>query len=321
MPHISAVQIGFASLLLSSIGALLALPADSAAQGRLSRARDEARDRPTRTPPAHDDDDDHDHEDDHRDRGRRGGGHHRRGHHGHRHHGHAHHGHFADSCFDDDLETFGAKLCFYALTSPIWAPHLLVDPGLDVPGHYYSQPYLDGHDGVMEIGGFGRPANHHTRFDIEYASDFDGLDRAGGRLLWESTKRFGIDTSANYYHEDLIGGGTDELWIGDANLVYRFAQCETLNMRVGVGVNWMADSDRGDAGFNFTYGADWFPSDPLVVSTELDWGTLNDATIFHGRATVGVMLDHVEVYAGYDYLEIDDARLDGFIAGVRVWFR
>ena len=82
----------------------------------------------------------------------------------------------------------------------------------------------------------------------------------------------------------------------------------------------MADDTRGDAGINFTYGADWFPAEPFVVSTVIDYGTLGDATLFHGRATVGIVHDHVEFYTGYDYYDLDGVGLGTVIAGMRIWF-
>lgn len=283
--------------LLPAALALLALPAAVAAQGSLSHARDAVRDDSSSSS---DDDDDDDG----------------------RHYGHGRSHHHDDWCDDEDdeLETLFAKMVAYAVTSPFWGPHVLVDEGFDVPCHFYGHPYDRGRDGVMMIGAYDRPANHLTRLDIEYALDFDDLERVGGRVLWEHSSRFGVDASANFYQEDLAALDDDRLWIGDVNLVYRFAQCETFAMRTGIGMNWLADSIRGDAGFNFTYGADWFPRDPLIVSTEIDWGTLGDAEIFHGRATVGAVFDHVEVYTGYDYYELDGVGLDGIIAGLRVWF-
>ena len=198
-------------------------------------------------------------------------------------------------------------------------PYEAVDQGYDVPGHFYHHPYDRNSDGLMQIGGYDRPANDLTRFDIEYAMDFDDLERFGGQVLWEHTNRFGVDASVNFFQEDLAALGNDRLWLGDANLVYRFAQCENFAMRAGWGVNWIADEDRGDAGCNFPYGADWFPSDPFVVSTVIDWGTLGDATLFHGRATIGVVHEHVEFYTGYDYYDLDGVGLGTVIAGIRIW--
>ena len=277
--------------LLLTVAGLLAMPALSIAQGDLMRVRDAVRNG------SDDDDDDDDH-------------HHRRRRHHHHH----------DHCDDDSgLDSAIGELIGYVITSPFWGPHAAVDQGYDVPGYFNSGPYSNGCCGLMQIGGYDQPPNHLTRFDVEYAFDFDDLERMGGRLLWEDTCRIGVDASLNYFQEDLPAGD-DDLWLGDANAVFRFAQCETLVMRAGVGINWMADNQRGDAGINFTYGADWFPAEPLVFSTEFDVGTLGDAGLFHGRATVGVVRDQVEIYTGYDYYNVGGTGLGTFIAGLRVWF-
>ena len=131
----------------------------------------------------------------------------------------------------------------------------------------------------------------------EYADDFDSLTRYGGRVLWESRNRFGLDTSLDYYREALANDSHDDLWTGDANVVFRFAQSEYLMMRTGLGVNYMSADHGTDLGFNFTYGGDWFPMKPWIVSAEIDWGWLGDAGLFQGRATIGVNIQNVEVYA------------------------
>ena len=277
-------------------GIVLSMAENAKAQGDLFRARQVVRS-------GADDDDDH------------------------RKHRHRHY----DDCDDDDDSIWGELLfdlfgevafevCCNVATSPFWGPHQVVDQGYDVPGRFYHHPYDRGVDGLMEIGCYDCPPSHLTRFDVEYALDFDDLERVAGNVLWEHSSRIGVDASVNFFQEDLGLLGDDQLWIGDANVVYRFAQCENFVMRAGVGVNWLADDVRGDAGINFTYGADWFPAEPLVVSTVVDWGTLGDAEIFHGRATVGIVREHVEIYTGYDYYDIDGVGLGTVIAGLRVWF-
>jgi hypothetical protein len=52
----------------------------------------------------------------------------------------------------------------------------------------------------------------------------------------------------------------------------------------------------------------------------LDAGWIGEAWLIHLRSTVGVQWKQVEVYTGYDYLEIGQVQLDGFVAGVRVTF-
>ncbi len=47
---------------------------------------------------------------------------------------------------------------------------------------------------------------------------------------------------------------------------------------------------------------------------------LGHAELFRFRATAGVVVHGVEVYAGYQYLDIDRTQTNGLVGGVRVWF-
>ena len=132
--------------------------------------------------------------------------------------------------------------------------------------------------------------------------------------------RFGLDTETSYLEERLAGGAHDALWIGDCNVVYRFAQNERAQFRTGIGFNWLDDPIDTNFGFNFTYGADFFLKRPWVLSATLDWGTLGEAELFRVRTTGGLVVYGVEVYAGYEYLDIDAMQTNMIIGGVRIWF-
>ena len=73
-------------------------------------------------------------------------------------------------------------------------------------------------------------------------------------------------------------------------------------------------------GFNFHYGADVFPCEPVVVSAAVDLGNVGDAFAVHGRATAGVTRKHWELFGGYDFLRVGSTDLQGPLAGLRVWF-
>ena len=279
-----------------------ALPTSTVlAQGSLSQVRDSVRGDSGGSSDDHDDDD-HSTRKKSRDHCNNGGN---------------HETHFHFTSDGEGFDDLAFEILAYMLTSPFWGPHVAVDSGFDVPGQFETHPY-DRSEGLMMIG-WPSTTSHIAQFNVEYATDFDDLQRVGGKLLWEHSTRFGVDTSVNYFQEAVQGLPDDSLWLGDANVVFRFAQSERLVMRTGLGVNWISD-DGSDAGFNFTYGADWFPDDPVIVSAEIDWGTLGDASLFHGRVTVGAVFEHVELFTGFDYYDIDGTPLRGMVAGLRVWF-
>jgi hypothetical protein len=204
--------------------------------------------------------------------------------------------------------------------SPFYLPMTVMGDGLSTPGYFLSFPY-DGVSGYVTsdalmpgtcfIGG---------RFDADYVANFDRLDNFGGHLLLETSPRFGLDARANYLEERLSGGGRDELWLGDCNLVYRFAQSDWGEFRTGLGLNWLDDATRADLGFNFIYAADFFPMKPWVVSATLDAGTLGRAALFRFRGTAGVMINRFELYTGYEYSDIERTHWNGLVGGVSVWF-
>ncbi len=164
------------------------------------------------------------------------------------------------------------------------------------------------------------PSGYSLQARTEHAGDFDRISRIGTRILFDTKTRFGIDSEVNRWSESLGDGQDDDLWTGDANLVFRFAQSLRVQMRTGLGMNWLADETGSDLGFNFTYGGDFFPKKPWVISAEVDLGTLGDETLTHARLTTGWQWRGAEVFIGYDYYEVDQTELNGFLSGIRLWF-
>lgn len=229
----------------------------------------------------------------------------------------------------------GAGAC---VTSPIWGPHVMLDDRFDVAARFPRFPYdqtpgyliLDGAhlaEAVEEepnwqwLNPWATGARCWAgRFDIEYAENFDSLNQLAGHLLVSTASRFDLDAQASHFEESLSGVRHDHLWLGDANLTFRFAQNEFAQFRAGVGVNWLTDANDTDLGFNFTYGVDVFPCKPFVLTSAIDWGTLGHAELFRFRATVGVVVHGIEAYTGYEYFDLDRTQINALVGGVRVWF-
>jgi hypothetical protein len=213
-----------------------------------------------------------------------------------------------------------AGLILGGLSSPFWVPPAALGDDYTAFASFPRFPY----DGVPGYLGTScvppRPRAWAGRLSVEYLETFDDLDVIGGRLLVSTASRFGLDTQMDYFRETLRNGRHDQLWTGDCNLVFRFAQCDFAEFRAGLGFNWLSDPVRDDFGFNFTYGADVFPRRPWVISADLDWGTLGRAELFRFRTTIGVTVQRFEFYTGYEYTDIDRMHLNSLIGGVRVWF-
>ena len=60
---------------------------------------------------------------------------------------------------------------------------------------------------------------------------------------------------------------------------------------------------------------------PWTILSAINAVRLGDASLFHNRSTVRVMLGATEAFVGYDYLQVDAAKIHGPVAGVgwRFW--
>jgi len=189
--------------------------------------------------------------------------------------------------------------------------------------YFPTSPYHDDeYPGYMMID----PALHEDHwiygghFQGEYGETFDSISRIGGRRLLDSTSRWGVDTEFNYRREEIAAQVHDQLWTGDANLTFRFAQSRRVAMRTGIGMNWLSDRWGTNYGVNFTYGGEWFPVDPVVVTAGIDWGRIGDAEAFHLRTEVGLVLGRVEPFIGFDHFSVGGANTQELVSGIRIWF-
>ncbi len=203
------------------------------------------------------------------------------------------------------------------VSSPIWGPIALLDDDYR-PGYFPRYPYEDSLACISHDD--STPHLWSVRLDAEYANNFEGLDSLGGHLLLETAYRFGLDAAGSQLQERLPGGGRDTLSLGDANLVFRFAQADWAEFRTGLGANWLADRQETNFGFNFIYAADFFPRKPWVVSSAIDAGMLGHSGLFRFRLTGGAVFHGVETYVGYENLDIGRTDINSLVTGLRFWF-
>ncbi len=227
---------------------------------------------------------------------------------------------------DDDVAMTGLtelsnKVILAALSSPFTIPRAVVTDAdwnaIEFPVFPYSE---DRTSPLGDLFGDTEPSDWQTVLRGQYGDDFDGLSHASGRLLLDNWTRFGIDTEFFYRHEDLPASGSDQLWTGDANIVYTFAKGELGQFRTGIGVNWLAGAGQSDSGFNFTYGGELYPAEPFVITGDIDWGRIGDASLFHGRANIGITRNGWGLFTGYDYFSIGKTDLHSWINGFELRF-
>ncbi|QDT56772.1 hypothetical protein Pan44_48320 [Caulifigura coniformis] len=232
-------------------------------------------------------------------------------------------GNSSSSCDDEDDGLFGDVATWITLrvvTSPFTLPIVFTDDQYERDAAFDGAPYQSNPKGYVTLTESPDSSREWAgRLSIDSGGNFDDLFTLSGRLQLEHRNRFGIDASWTNLNER-VPGGRDDMTLGDANVVFRFAQSETALFYTGLGFNWLEDHGDFDAGFNFTYGADWFPAKPLVVSSSIDLGGLGGASFFRSRTTVGALIERFEIYTGFDYLNVEGVDIPTGVAGLRVWY-
>jgi hypothetical protein len=210
----------------------------------------------------------------------------------------------------------------YVVTSPFWVPYNAWDKDIEC-SHFSDYPYSDSTEGYMTglSGDITEPLKKTAvRLSVEDGYDFEGINSLNMDLLVSTTSRVGFESGISYLTEKTDDFTYDSLFLGDINVIWRFVQSERLQMRTGIGVRFMNDSEGHDTGFNFTYGADFYPQKPLVISASIDYGKLGSANVSHGRCSLGWIAKGWEVYGGYSALKVEDIKVHGPVAGLRYWF-
>jgi hypothetical protein len=268
----------------------------------------------------------------------------------------------ASACPPDDPdcgESDALEILFgYGLGFAFWLPHTVAEGEEPRAGWFPGYPYRGKNKGYMVFSEVARPVPQvettsdgdlligegdelimpqpertspvALRIAAEYSHDLETVYKPWANLLLSTRWRFGLESGWTWYVEDLGTGELDQLTIGDANLIFRFAQHEHVQMRTGAGVRLMIDREAVDAGFNWTYGFDLFPAQPLIFSSSVDLGSLGRAFFVHFRAHIGIGIWALEVYAGWDLTHIagvdssgrltDGVTFHGPMLGLRSWF-
>ena len=206
------------------------------------------------------------------------------------------------------------------VSSPFWVPQTLLDDNYSRPEYFARYPKAKTPGYLVDPRSPVLTQSLAVRLDADYVEAFDHLDLINGHILISTSSRIELDARFQHLGETMPGGPDDELWIGDCNVMFRYAQASFAQFRAGVGINWMNDPGQTDLGFNFAYGIDVFPVKPLILSAVMDAGTLGHAGLFRFRTTAGVAYKRIEYYTGYEYTDIGRTHWNGLIGGVRLWF-
>lgn len=236
------------------------------------------------------------------------------GHHSHGHHSHGYRGYSPLPLIVLDVER-----------TDNWCPPTIVPSGTVPPAPAIEPipiagPRFQPQDvvGTREVDDWTDSST--VRLRAENGFRHDGVKRLGFGLLICESQGLGLQTDWDFYTEDLLDGTSDELRVGDFNVVYEIFGSELVRWRVGLGLAWLDDATETNFGMTFTLGADLFPGQIFTVTGKIDIGNIGEAEMFHGRIAASATWKHVEIFAGYDYRSFGPVSLHGPMAGVGIRF-
>jgi len=189
-------------------------------------------------------------------------------------------------------------------------------------------PYENDYDGYNvradESPVHGKPWAFNAGTEGAYM--FDGVWR-GAVDLRASFRFFELDSRTSFLIEAPSETVKDAMYLGDASLFFVLARLQHWTLRVGGGARYMIDGRTpGEGkrdyalGWNVGAGFDFFPVRPLVISGRLDGGKLYAAPVVQARLTAGAAIGRIEIFGGYDHMQIGSVPLGGPLLGVRGWF-
>ena len=162
------------------------------------------------------------------------------------------------------------------------------------------------------------------RFSLDYAYDWDRVHRPAISLALDTASGVGLRADYTNYVEPLPAGQHDYLGIGTLNAMFRMLDARRVALYLGLGWRYLVDGEANRHGFNSLLSMDVFPVRPLVFSAIAEGGSLGAAGFFHGRATLGALLQRLEFFVGYDAVvfgpgDEDPVVFHGPVAGIRGW--
>lgn len=172
---------------------------------------------------------------------------------------------------------------------------------------------------------------------LEAGSNFSGVRQAGATarlftplpLELEARFYYFVEQSTVTDAEQNVKPESDWASLSNLNLSFRFAATRSVQFRTGIGYqHWFEDqesqseealtvAERHRPGFQFHYGFDAYPGRPVTLSGEARVGNLGAALVLEARGTLGAALGPVELFGGYQALNIGGIGLGGPLVGVR----
>lgn len=216
-----------------------------------------------------------------------------------------------------------------------------VDSSLDERRGFLPYPYADGREGYMVRAAPDSEVEEDTRHVVlraagEGAFLYDDVWRSSAQLR-VMLPRFYVQGRYDFMLEgptarldgdvEVKGKVRDRLHFATFELGPQLSPGERLAVRFGVVGNIMFDDQRSlsedptvTPGIGAAAEFDLYPIRPLVVSGRGSIMRLGDTVFMEARGTLGVSINRVELFAGYDHRLVGDVALGGPVVGAAVRF-
>lgn len=187
---------------------------------------------------------------------------------------------------------------------------------LHAPDYAYS-PYP-----YAEPGGSPRTWRLDATAEGAYAFNDTARTNAGLRMFSGALE---LSASANLFLAPYGTGATvfgttvETAWLGDVGASLASPTADGVHFHYGGGVLYWNNGGQAATGGYGSYGIDFFPTSPVIISTVAKVGGLGGEWYFDLRGTAGVSLGQIEAYVGYSHLRVGGVSLGGPLMGIRMW--
>jgi hypothetical protein len=187
---------------------------------------------------------------------------------------------------------------------------------LHAPDYAYS-PYP-----YSEPGGSPRTWRLDATAEGAYAFNDTARTQVGLRIFSGALE---LSASANLFlarygtGATVFGTAVETAWLGDVGGSLASPTADGVHFHYGGGVLYWNNSGQAATGGYGSYGIDFFPTNPVIISTVAKVGGLGGEWYFDLRGTAGVSLGQIEAYVGYSYQRVAGVSLGGPLMGIRMW--
>jgi hypothetical protein len=188
-------------------------------------------------------------------------------------------------------------------------------PPLHAPDYAYS-PYPYAQEGSSRTWRLDATA------EGAYAFNDTARTNVGVRIFSGALE---LSASANLFVAPYGTGATvfgtrvETAWLGDVGGSLASPTADGVHFHYGGGALYWNNEGQGATGGYGSYGIDFFPLDPIIISTVAKVGGLGGQWYFDIRGTAGVSLGQIEAYVGYSHLRVGGVSLGGPLMGIRMW--